>query len=228
MLSQGVVHRLGCSRRLKPQCCSDLKLCVVQPITFAPTFSRAHSKLKAQSANVLFHRNFAKETFELPPLSFETAFENVTAAGIGCTKNKHGAAVRLQCCEQSCYVHLIFLWPRNRSPARLGTRMTSLKPGKGGLCRILGFLNILGGADRRCHVSPFAAMRMLAGLSFNCYAHVGRPVLLRPVCMFDTHLLQVDLEAHPFAGDHLLCQGLEAVCISFHRLLQSAGARSAA
>ena len=42
------------------------------------------SKLKAQSSNVSFATFQWKETFELWALSFETAFENVTASGIGC------------------------------------------------------------------------------------------------------------------------------------------------
>jgi len=42
-------------------------------------------KLKAQSSNVSFATFQRKETFELWALSFETAFENVTPSGIGCT-----------------------------------------------------------------------------------------------------------------------------------------------
>jgi len=42
--------------------------------------------LKSQSSKVSFHWNVAKETFELWALSFESAFENVTPSGIGCTK----------------------------------------------------------------------------------------------------------------------------------------------
>ena len=53
----------------------------VQPIPPGVTFSNAVSKLKAQSFNVSFHWNVAKETFELWALSFE----NVTPLGIGCT-----------------------------------------------------------------------------------------------------------------------------------------------
>jgi len=56
-----------------------------QPIPRGVTFSKALSKLKSQSSNVSFHWNVAKETFELWALSFETAFENVTPRGIGCT-----------------------------------------------------------------------------------------------------------------------------------------------
>jgi len=44
-------------------------------------------KLKAQSSNVSFTTFQWKETFELWALSFETAFENVTPSGIGCTHN---------------------------------------------------------------------------------------------------------------------------------------------
>ena len=44
------------------------------------TFSNAVSKLEAQSLNVFFHWNVAKETFELWALSFE----NDTQSGIGC------------------------------------------------------------------------------------------------------------------------------------------------
>ena len=43
----------------------------IQPIPRGVTFSRALSKLKAQSSNVSFHWNVAKETFELWALSFE-------------------------------------------------------------------------------------------------------------------------------------------------------------
>ena len=50
------------------------KACVsrnkVQPIPLGVTFSNAVSKLKAQSSNVSFHWNVAKETFELWALSF--------------------------------------------------------------------------------------------------------------------------------------------------------------
>jgi len=55
----------------------------VQPIPLGVTFSKALSKLKAQSSNVSFHWNVAKETFELWSLSFDTAFENVTQVGSG-------------------------------------------------------------------------------------------------------------------------------------------------
>ena len=41
--------------------------------------------LKAQGLNVSFSTFQWKETFELCALSFETAFENVTPSGIGCT-----------------------------------------------------------------------------------------------------------------------------------------------
>jgi len=58
--------------------------CVVQPIPFWVTFLKALSKLKAQSSNVSFHWNVAKETFELWALSFERAFENGIPSGIGC------------------------------------------------------------------------------------------------------------------------------------------------
>ena len=60
---------------------------VWQPIPLGVTFSKALSKLKAQSSNlnVIFHWNVGKETFELWALNFETAFENVTPSGIGCT-----------------------------------------------------------------------------------------------------------------------------------------------
>ena len=54
------------------------------------TFSNAVSKLKAQSSNVTFHWNVAKETFE-----FELwAFENVTPSGIGCTLQSPAGAWR--------------------------------------------------------------------------------------------------------------------------------------
>jgi len=56
-----------------------------QPIPLGVTFSKALSKLKAQSSKVSFHWHVAKETFELWALSFKTAFENVTLGGIGCT-----------------------------------------------------------------------------------------------------------------------------------------------
>ena len=42
-------------------------------------------RLKAQSSKVSFATFRWKETFELWALSFETAFENVTPSGIGCT-----------------------------------------------------------------------------------------------------------------------------------------------
>jgi len=45
---------------------------MLQPIPLGVTFSNAVSKLKAQSSNVSFHRNVAKETFELWALSFRT------------------------------------------------------------------------------------------------------------------------------------------------------------
>ena len=43
---------------------------MLQPIPLGVTFSNALSKLKAQSSNVSFHWNVAKETFELWALSF--------------------------------------------------------------------------------------------------------------------------------------------------------------
>jgi len=48
-------------------------------------------KLKAQSSKVSFATFQWKETFELWALSFETAFENVTPSGIGCTSSKKGS-----------------------------------------------------------------------------------------------------------------------------------------
>ena len=39
-------------------------LVCMRPIPFGMTFSKDLSKLKAQSSNVSFHRNVAKETFE--------------------------------------------------------------------------------------------------------------------------------------------------------------------
>ena len=62
-------------------------LFMLQPIPFGMTFSKALSKLKAQSSNVSFYWNMAKETFELWASSFETAFENVTPSEIGCNIN---------------------------------------------------------------------------------------------------------------------------------------------
>jgi len=50
-------------------------------------------KLKAQSSNVSFASSQWKETFELWALSFETAFENVTPSGIGCTCIIHKTCV---------------------------------------------------------------------------------------------------------------------------------------
>ena len=38
---------------------------ILQPIPPAVTFFKALSKLKAQSSNVLFHKNVAEETFKL-------------------------------------------------------------------------------------------------------------------------------------------------------------------
>ena len=58
---------------------------IVQPISPAVIFSNAVSKIKAQSSNVSFHGNVAKDMFELWALSFEGACENVTAGGIGCS-----------------------------------------------------------------------------------------------------------------------------------------------
>jgi len=57
-------------------------------------YSRSHlgwhvRKLKAQSSNVSFTTFQWKETFELWALSSETAFENVTPSGIGCTIVSH-------------------------------------------------------------------------------------------------------------------------------------------
>jgi len=56
-----------------------------QHIPLGVTFSKALSQLKAQSSNVSFHWNVAKETVELWVLSFEAAFENVTLNGMGCS-----------------------------------------------------------------------------------------------------------------------------------------------
>jgi len=53
----------------------------VQPIPLGVTFSKALPKLKAQSSNVSFHWNVAKETFELWALSFRKWH----TGGIGCT-----------------------------------------------------------------------------------------------------------------------------------------------
>ena len=60
------------------------ELLYTQPIPDEVTFSKALSKLKAQSSNVSVHWNVEKETFELCASSFGTAFENVTPSGIGC------------------------------------------------------------------------------------------------------------------------------------------------
>jgi len=61
-----------------------VSICVyTQPIPRGMTFSKALSKLKAQSSNVSFATFQWKETSELWALSFETAFENVTPGGIG-------------------------------------------------------------------------------------------------------------------------------------------------
>ena len=54
------------------------------------TYSQSHlgwhfRKFKAQSSNVSFATFLWKQTFELWALSFETAFENATPSGIGCT-----------------------------------------------------------------------------------------------------------------------------------------------
>ena len=51
--------------------------CFVQPIPFGLKFSKALSKLKAQSSKPSFYWNLAKETFELWALSFEIALETV-------------------------------------------------------------------------------------------------------------------------------------------------------
>jgi len=48
----------------------NIQMFLVQPIPLGVTFSTALSKLKAQSSNVSFHWNVAKETFELWALSF--------------------------------------------------------------------------------------------------------------------------------------------------------------
>ena len=56
----------------------------VQPIPFGVTFSKAVWKPKAQSSNVSFHWNVAKDMFELWAVSFETAFEYVTPSGMWC------------------------------------------------------------------------------------------------------------------------------------------------
>jgi len=55
----------------------------VHPIQLGVTFLKALVNLKAQSSNVSFHWNVAKEIFELWALSFETAFENVTCTRWG-------------------------------------------------------------------------------------------------------------------------------------------------
>jgi len=47
-------------------------------------FSKALSKVKAQSSNVSFHWNVAKEMLEISDVTFERAFKNVTTGGIGC------------------------------------------------------------------------------------------------------------------------------------------------
>jgi len=62
----------------------------VQPIPHAVVFSKVLSKFKAQSSNVSFYSNVAKETFELWALSFETALENATSSRIGCTCTQGG------------------------------------------------------------------------------------------------------------------------------------------
>ena len=71
-------------------CICTLYIVHVQYITFFFRYSQSHlgrhfRKLKAQSSNVSFSTFQWKETFELWALSFETAFENMTASGIGCT-----------------------------------------------------------------------------------------------------------------------------------------------
>ena len=57
------------------------------------------SKFKAQSSNISFHWNEAKETCELWALSFETALENVTPGGIGCTWTMLKASMQFSPCH---------------------------------------------------------------------------------------------------------------------------------
>jgi len=65
--------------------CRRLSWSMLQPIPLVVTFSKAGSKLKAQSSNVSFVTFQWKETFELRALSFDRVFENVTPSWIGCT-----------------------------------------------------------------------------------------------------------------------------------------------
>jgi len=86
----------------------------IHPIHTRILYSQSHlwtcgdifesSKLKAQSSNVSFATFQWKETFKLWALSFETAFENVTPSGIGCTyKNLvHTLYIQLSWCM---YIH---------------------------------------------------------------------------------------------------------------------------
>jgi len=65
-----------------------------RPMTIVWRYSQSHlgwhfRKLKAQSSNVSFATFQWKEMFELRALSIETAFENVTPSGIGCTSTHH-------------------------------------------------------------------------------------------------------------------------------------------
>ena len=62
--------------------CVLLECAGEQPIPRGVTFSKAFSKLKAQSSNVSFRWNMAKETFVLRALSFETAFEMSPQVGL--------------------------------------------------------------------------------------------------------------------------------------------------
>jgi len=62
----------------------------IDPQARVLNYSQSHlrwhfRKLKSQSSNVSFDTFQWKETFELWALSFETAFQNVTPSGIGCT-----------------------------------------------------------------------------------------------------------------------------------------------
>jgi len=80
----------------------------LQPIPGGMTFSKALSRLKAQSSNISFATFQWKETFELWALSFETAFENVIPLGIGCRRVNELSLIavdvwmRLYTCEWDC------------------------------------------------------------------------------------------------------------------------------
>ena len=151
---------------------SDFKE-LLQQIPLGVTFSNAVAELKAQSSNVSFQWNVAKETFEL------WAFENVTSSGIGCKWKRPEQswllsiyAMFLQCCGVLCGI----IWRGQSSQGSTPKRLRKTQPRAMtfsardvGIQILPIFANLHPVAQREClgHSSP--KNRVKISSTANCY-----------------------------------------------------------